>query len=160
MRRRGAWWLAWAVGALTIAVALTRLVLVIVDPASSDSSSATNVPGGGVPAAAFESLVLMTVAVVGSVIAARQPRNAVGWILAVIPLSLSVLILGSHVYWSLVFHDVGSERAVAIVAWLGSWTWVPAVIPMVTLFPLLFPTGRPPTPAGVRWSGWPRRRWP
>ena len=31
MKRRGAWFLAWTVGALTIAVALTRLVLVIVD---------------------------------------------------------------------------------------------------------------------------------
>jgi hypothetical protein len=145
MRSRVAWWVAWSLAAVTCLVALARLVLFVVDPASSDSSSAPNVPGGGVAMAAFEALVLMTVAVIGSVVAARQPRNAVGWILGVIPLSLSVLILTTHVYWTLKFHDVGSEHAAAIVAWLGSWTWVPAVIPMVTLFPLLFPTGRPPT---------------
>ena len=143
-----AWWGAWSIAAVTCLVALTRLVLVIVDPVSSDSSSGTNVPGGGVPVAAFEALVLMTVAIIGALVAARQPRNAVGWILGVIPLSLSVLILGSHAYWSLTFHDIGSESAVAIVAWLASWTWVPAMIPTVTLFPLLFPTGSPPTP---RW---------
>ena len=148
MTSRLVWWGAWSVAAVTCLVALARLVLVIVDPASSDRSNGTNVPGGGVPVAAFEALVLMTVAIVGSVVAARQPRNAVGWILSVIPLSLSVLILGSHLYWSLVVHDIGSERLIAVVAWLGSWTWVPAVIPAVTLFPVLFPTGRPPTP---RW---------
>jgi hypothetical protein len=145
MNRQGARWLAWTVGALTCVAVVARLVLAIVDAPSSESSSAPNVPGGGVAVAAFEAFVLMTVAIIGSVIAARQPRNAVGWILCVIPFSLSVLILSSHVYWSLTFHDVGSERVIAIVAWLASWTWVPAVIPTVTLFPLLFPTGRPPT---------------
>jgi hypothetical protein len=145
---RRSWWAAWSVAAVTSLVALARVVMAVVDAPSSSSSSAPNVPGGGVPAAAFEAAVLITAVVIGAVVAARQPRNAVGWILCLIPLSLSVLILSAHVYWSLTFHDVGSERAVAAVAWLGSWTWVPAVIPTFTLFPLLFPTGRPPSP---RW---------
>jgi hypothetical protein len=134
---------------VTCLVTLARLILAIVDaPSSHSSSAAPDVPGGGVPVAAFEAVVLIAVAVIGAVVAARQPRNAVGWILCVIPLSLSVLVLCSHGYWALVLHDIGSERTTAIVAWLGSWTWVPAVIPTVTLFPLLFPTGRPPSP---RW---------
>ncbi len=139
---------AWVWCGATVAIAGARIVLAIIDPASSDAASGRDVPGGGVPIAAFEAVVLITVAVTGAVVAARQPRNAVGWILAVIPLSLSVLILCSHVYWALVLHDVGSDRSAAIVAWLASWTWVPALIPTVTLFPLLFPTGRPPSP---RW---------
>ena len=143
MTSRIAWWGAWGVATVTCLMALARLVLAILDPAASDRSTAPQVPGGGIPAAALEAMVLITVAVVGSVVAARQPRNAVGWILCVVPFFLGVIILGSHVYWSLVLHDVGSERAVAIVAWLGSWTWVPAILPTVTFFPLLFPTGRP-----------------
>ncbi len=57
------------------------VVLAIVDPASSKLQCA-DMPGGGVPAAAFEAFVLMTLAVIGSVMASRQPRKHVGWILA------------------------------------------------------------------------------
>ena len=148
MTPRLARWGAWGLAVETGLIALSLLVLAIFDPARSDPSIAANVPGSGVPIAAFEAVVLITIAVIGAVVAARQPRNLVGWILCVIPLSLGVLIVASHVYWSLTFHDIGSERLVAIVAWLGSWTWVPVMIPTVTFFPLLFPTGRPLTP---RW---------
>ncbi len=151
MMSRGVWWGAWSIAAVTCLIAIARLVLVVVDPASSDSSSATNVPGGGIAVAAFEAFVLMTVAIIGAVVASRQPRNAVGWLLGVIPLSLGVLILGSHVYWSLVFHEVGSERAVAMVAWQRAGPGCRPMIPTMTLFPLLFPTGRsskPPLASG------------
>ena len=51
MMSRGVWWGAWSIAAVTCLIAIARLVLVVVDPASSDSSSATNVPGGGVAVA-------------------------------------------------------------------------------------------------------------
>jgi hypothetical protein len=148
MTSRVAWWGAWSLALVTGLIAITQVVLEIVDPASSYQSRASDVPDGGVPIAAFEAVVLITIAIIGSIVAARQPRNVVGWILCVIPLSLGVLIVASHVYWRLQFHDIGSDRLAAIVAWLGSWTWVPVMIPTVTFFPLLFPTGRPLTP---RW---------
>ena len=135
---------AWSLCALTIAIAATRLVLAIVDPASSDSSSAPHVPGGGVPVAAFETLLLVVMAVIGAVVASRQPRNAVGWILCVVPLSLALLILTSHAYWSLALGAKTPGRGAVLFAWLG-WVWVPAMLPTLTLFPLLFPTGRPLT---------------
>ena len=143
----GARWLAWALATLTIVIAASRLTLAIVDPASSDSSSGPHVPGGGVPIAAFEAFLLVMLAVIGAVIASRQPRNAVGWIFCVIPLSLGLLVLSAHAYWSLALGDETPGRAAQLVAWLG-WVWVPAMIPTLTLFPLLFPTGRPLTP---RW---------
>ena len=31
------------------------------------------------------------------------------------------------------------------LAWQASWIWIPAMIPMLTFFPLLFPSGRPPS---------------
>jgi len=138
---------AWGLCSITMVIAVARLTLAIVDPASSDSSSGPNVPGGGVPVAAFEAFLLIMMAVTGAVIASRQPRNAVGWIFCAIPLSLGLLILSAHAYWALALGDVTPSRAALLVAWLG-WVWVPAMIPALTLFPLLFPTGRPLTP---RW---------
>ena len=147
MTSRVARWGAWSLAVVTCLIAITQVVLAVVDPSSSDSRAA-NVSDGGVTVAAFQAVVLMTMAIIGSVVAARQPRNVVGWILCVIPLSLGVLILATHLYWSLRFHDIGSAHTVAVVGWLGSWTWVPVMIPTVTFFPLLFPTGRALTP---RW---------
>ena len=136
---------AWGLCATTISIAVAHVVLAIADPASVDSSSAPQVPGGGVPVAAFEAFVLMMLAVIGAVVAAREPRNTIGWILCVIPLSLGLLILSSHAYWALALHGRGHSPSAELLAWLASWVWIPAMIPMLTLFPLLFPTGRPPS---------------
>ena len=137
--------LAWALCALTIGLATARLTLAIVDPASSDSSSGPSVPGGGVPVAAFEALVLVMLAVIGAVVASRQPHNPIGWIFGVISLSLGLLILSAHGYYALSLDVPEPSRNALLVAWLASWIWIPAMIPTLTLFPLLFPTGRPLT---------------
>jgi len=145
--------LAWGACASTTALAIARFVLAIADPASSDAASAPNVPGGGVPVAAFEALVLVALGLTGAVVASRRPRNAVGWILCVIPVSLGLLVLGAHAYWSLALaHPEGSATA-DVLAWLVSWIWIPAMVPALTLFPLLFPTGSPPGPRW-RWVQW------
>ena len=144
---------AWAACGLTVLLAAMRLGLAIADPESSSSASNPLVPGGGVPVAAFEALVLMLLGVIGAVVASRQPRNPLGWILSAIPISLGLLILGSHVYWSLALEHPDRNGAAELVAWLSSWIWIAAMVPALTLFPLLFPSGRPLTP---RWRrvGW------
>ncbi len=146
-------WLAWVACAVTLIIAAARLILAIVDPASSDAASAPGVPGGGVPVATFEALVLSALAVIGAVVAFRRPQNPVGWILCTIPLFLGVVILGSHAYWSLELGNVGPSSARELTAWVASWIWIPAMVPALTLFPLLYPSGRPPTPRW-RWALW------
>jgi hypothetical protein len=136
---------AWGLCATTISIAVAHVVLAIADPASSDSSSGPHVPGGGVPVAAFEAFVLVMLAVIGAVAASRQPRNTIGWILCVIPLSLALLILSSHAYWAFALRGHGHSPGAEFLAWLANWVWIPAMIPMLTLFPLLFPTGRLPS---------------
>jgi hypothetical protein len=144
---------AWTACAATATLATARLGLAIADPESSSSATDPLVPGGGIPMAAFEALVLLLLGVIGAVVTARQPRNAIGWILCAIPLSLGLLILGSHVYWSLALEHPDGSRAAELVAWLTSWIWIPAMVPAVTLFPLLFPSGRPLT-RRWRWIAW------
>ena len=136
---------------MTVALAAARLGLAVADPESSSSASGPGVPGGGVPVALFEAVVLGALAVVGAVIASRRPRNAIGWILSAIPLSLGVLVLGTHLYWT--FQLAGNQDAAELTAWVSSWAWVPAMVLALGLFPLLFPSGSPPTPRW-RWVAW------
>ena len=144
---------AWTLCVLTVAVALARLVLAVFDPASSDGTSDPRVPGGGVPVAAFEVLALMAIAVIGAIVASRQPRNPIGWIFSAIGFFLGVLILSSHVYWSVALEQAEPSPGAIVVAWLASWIWIPAMLPALTLLPLYFPTGRPPTPRWI-WVQW------
>ena len=131
---------------VTAGIALTPVALAIADPRSSSSATDPMVPGGGVPVALFEAAILVAIAAIGALVASRQPRNPIGWILCVIPLSLGLLVLSSHAYWSLAL--AGHAGAAELAAWVASWVWIPAMVPSLTLFPLLFPTGRPLTP---RW---------
>ncbi len=137
----------------TLILAAARIVLTIADPASSDSASAPSVPGGGLPVAVLEGLILGAIAVIGAVVAARQPRNPIGWILSATAFFLGVLILSAHLFWALALGADGPNDGALFVAWVASWIWIPAVIPALTLFPLYFPTGRPPT-ARWRWVQW------
>ncbi len=144
---------AWALCALTVMLAAARLGLAIMDPESSSNAGNPDVPGGGVPVAALEALMLVALGVVGAVVASRQPRNPVGWILCVIPVSLGLLILGVHAFWS--FELAGQTDGAEWAAWLASWIWTPAIFGAFVLFPLLFPTGASPSHRWrpVAWAG-------
>ena len=86
-------------------------------------------------------------AVVGLVLAAKRPRNAVGWLLAGIALSLSLNVLFTrYAIYGLLAHP-GSLPGAAVAAALGSSAWV-ILISSLALLLLLFPAGRLPSP---RW---------
>ena len=76
---------AWIACAATATLGAARLGLAIADPESSSSAGGPLVPGGGIPMAACEATVLLLLGVIGAVVTARHPRNAIGWILCVIP---------------------------------------------------------------------------
>ena len=143
---------AWVFCGASVALGAARIVLAIADPASSDAASAPGVSGGGVPVAVFEGVTLAAIAVIGALVASREPRNPIGWILSAISFFLGVLIFTAHLFWALYLGDERTSGAALFVAWLG-WSWVPAMVPALTLFPLYFPSGRPPTPRW-RWVEW------
>jgi hypothetical protein len=153
--------LAWAVCALTVSVAFASLVLAIVDPnsggpdhVSSAGPTANDVPSSGyVPYAALSAVVFSGFALVGAVVAARRPRNPVGWFFAAGALLWSLGVLSTALYWHMAFGRPHPPAVADYVAWLATWTFLPAFVLLLSLVPLLFPTGAPPS---RRWRvvGW------
>lgn len=87
----------------------------------------------------------LTYPLVGALVAARQPRNPIGWLLSAVGLVLGVSNLaGSYALRGLVVAP-GSLPGALGMAWLQSWlpfVWFPAIV--LSLF-VLFPDGRPPS---------------
>ncbi len=94
-----------------------------------------------------------TFPIVGWIIAARRPRNTIGWIFLAIGLSQSLATFAN------VYATYGLALGVAPLplsgelAWVGVWSWAPGYVLLLTLSVLLFPDGRLPSP---RWRpvGW------
>ena len=154
-------WLAWVICGLTVAAAVAVVVIAIADPNSAGPAhvgpsgpTAHDKPQGGyVPYAVLTGLVFSTFAVVGAIVAARRPRNAVGWLVAVAALLWTLAVLSNGVYWHMAFGRPDAPAAADFVAWFGTWAFLPAFVLLLGLVPLLFPTGAPP---GRRWRavGW------
>jgi hypothetical protein len=152
--------LAWALCGLTLAIVAAAAIIAIVDPGSAgpvDTSArpapGDEVAGGGVLVAVLQASTFCAFAVAGAVMAARRPRNPVGWLFSAAGLFLALLTLTSILYWHLAFGQSNPSGSAELLLWTQSWAWVPPVVTLFVLIPLLFPTGRPPTP---RWRlvGW------
>ena len=87
-------------------------------------------------------------ALLGGLIIARQPRNAMGWLLAVTAVVLGVFA-ASHALAATLY--VGGSDAwvlIALLAWPNTWYWNALLATVLVVIPLLFPSGRLPSP---RW---------
>jgi hypothetical protein len=84
-------------------------------------------------------------AVVGALLVAKQPTNAIGWIMAAVALTLSTFLAGdSYAAYVMVTH--GQPDALAVAgAWTGSWYWLLLLALVLIYLPLLFPDGRLPS---------------
>ena len=84
-------------------------------------------------------------AVVGGLVASRQPRNAIGWLFCGIAVAGSLMILSHEVAES--WLDGGGVPAALgkTAAWYGDVSWIPAILPAATFLLLLFPDGRLPS---------------
>ena len=97
---------------------------------------------------------LVAFALVGGFVASHLPRNPIGWVLAAVPAALTCILVGESVYFHAAVvqgHEPGVGAELGL--WLANSMWIPAVLLVLVALPLLFPTGRPPTP---RWRivGW------
>jgi hypothetical protein len=141
---RPAAWLLWS-AALALAAAGAALILVSLDAAVPDNWGFRG---------SFDLLPLF-LATPGLLVARRQPRNPIGWILLVAGLASGFGGFVQEYATRAVIIAPGSLPGAMVLAWIASWTWTFYAGPMLTLVPQLFPTGRPLGPRWVPllWSG-------
>jgi hypothetical protein len=97
---------------------------------------------------------LVAFAVVGALVAARQPRNSVGWLLLAVAVCMTVRLVGeSYARYALITAP-GSLPGGLYGAWV-LWSWFGVVAILAIFLPLYFPTGRLLSPRWrpVLWLG-------
>ena len=132
--------LAWSLWALTIAFAAVGGAFVLT---SLDARVPDNWGFRG-----YWDLVAPVFATAGLLVARRQPRNSIGWLLLLAGLTTGYGGFAQEYAIHAVIVAPGSLPGAVAVAWLASWTWTFSSGPLLTLVPQLFPTGQPISP---RW---------
>jgi hypothetical protein len=134
--RRATAWLAWSLCALSLALTVLGLFLLVLSLAHPNAH-------------VFDYWNVLTVGAIGSspvgaLIASRRPANPVGWIICSIGLiaGLEHFTAEYAIYGLLV--KPGSLPVGEAAAWLASWLWVPGSGLLVFLL-LLFPDGQLPS---------------
>jgi hypothetical protein len=113
--------LAWSLFALFVAILAAAFVAIAFGP-SGDAD--------------LFFMAVVGYALVGALVAARQPANPIGWILLATGIALS---LGALVDANLLLRDAFARE---LSAWLSDWTWYVWLTLAGVFLPLLFPTGR------------------
>ena len=93
--------------------------------------------------------VAMAFPTVGVLLAARQPENALGWILLGIGVA-NTLPLSGYAQYAYIEHPLPLRLWVLA---FDQWLWVPAIALIGTFVILLFPDGHLPSPRW-RWLAW------
>jgi signal transduction histidine kinase len=128
-------WLAWFLAALSLALVVAGFV---VSWRLGQRWLSTHM--------VFAPVTTITYALIGTLVAARQPRNPIGWIFGAVGVFAGLTWLSSS------YKMVGQSMlpGFEVAQWLNLWIWIPTSILPLTFVLLLFPNGRLPSP---RW--WP-----
>jgi hypothetical protein len=136
MTQRAGAWLAWSLWAIFVLLAAGQSALIFMTNSSAAFVSV------------IAALELVSFPTVGALVAARRPRNPIGWLILAIALSF---VLGAFTYEYAVYTLVSRPGALPgglALAWLSTWIGLPGSALLLTFFLLLFPTGHLPSP---RW---------
>ncbi len=136
--RPGAW-LLWSL-AVALAAVGAGFILVSLDAAVPDNWGFRG----------YWDLAAPTFATAGLLIARRQPRNSIGWILLVSAVAQGFGGFVQEYATRAVLIAPGSLPGAVPLAWIASWSFAIFAFALLALMPQLFPNGRP---LGPRW--WP-----
>ena len=90
-------------------------------------------------------LIIIAFTASGAALIHLRQRNLIGWLLLAIGL-LQAVQSSAEAYGARALTDPDGSLPIGLFAtWLGSWTWIPAVLLPVLLLPPLYPTGNPPS---------------
>lgn len=95
-----------------------------------------------------ELAVAPTYAIIGAYLIARVPGNSIGPLFMRIALAAAILVFASEYYMIRPSWAPQGLPGRQYVGWVGSWVFIFPFFWTVTLLPLTFPDGRPPSP---RW---------
>jgi len=140
MSTRAAPWLAWSLMVLSVVLVVGGIALALMTRSTTPER-----PYYGPVDAVFNLATVLTFSVVGAIIASRQPRNAIGWLLCGVGLVMAINSLaGGYAEYHLSGGSaLGSLAETA--AWFSSWSWSILVYVPTSFLLLLFPDGRLPS---------------
>lgn len=136
MKARSAARLAWFLGALILVMFLFYVALALSRPARLPPAVEPFEPErllGDVPFLVF--------AAMGVLIAARRPRNPIGWMFIAIGFFFLFPVFATDYALYALHTNSGSLPAGAFAAWATTWSWLVG-IGVLVLVVLLFPNGR------------------
>ena len=136
---RAASWLEWTICALSMALTVLGLWLLVL------GLSHPNVPVYSYWAEG--TLLAVGYSTVGAVVASPRPGNPVGWALCSIGLSWGAYHFSSEYVTYALLAAPGSLPAAKAAVWIASWLWVPG-LGLIVFLALSFPSGQLPSP---RW---------
>jgi hypothetical protein len=135
---------AWAVFWFALVTCAAAVPLATVDePRTSESWES-----GGLLGELTFALMVVTFALTGLLVARRQPRNTIGWLLLGISLVWGLTALaGNYARYGLLLEP-GSVPGPDVAAAISEGAWAPGIGLMCTFLILLYPDGHLPSP---RW---------